>query len=112
MNGGRQGNPNYVYYRLAAWQYGGGGLSACNSSSGNSISPYCIFNDITVGDNDMDCANAIDCFNPSRAIGVELNSNTRYQPTYHATPGYDFATGLGTINVTNLVKAWGAATSR
>ncbi len=37
MNGAAQGNPNYVYYQLAAREYGANGFSACNSSKGNVI---------------------------------------------------------------------------
>ena len=72
MNGAAQGNPNYVYYKLAAREYGANGFSACSSTKGNMISPYCVFYDVTVGDNDMDCANAVDCFRPSGVVGVEL----------------------------------------
>jgi subtilase family serine protease len=106
MNGAAQGNPNYVYYKLAAREYGANGFSACNSSKGQFISPYCVFNDVTLGDNDMDCANAVDCYRPSGAVGVESTSNGAYQPTYDATIGYDFATGIGTINAANLVNNW------
>ncbi len=106
MNGAAQGNPNYVYYKLAAREYGANGFSACGSTKGNMISPYCVFYDVTVGDNDMDCANAVDCFRPSGAVGVESTSNSVYQPTYYATIGYDFATGIGTINAANLVNNW------
>jgi hypothetical protein len=31
-------------------------------------------------------------------------SNNAYIPTYPAAIGYDFATGIGTINAANLVK--------
>ncbi len=111
INGAPQGNPNYVYYQLAAWEYGANGASACNSSSGYNISIQCVFNDVTVGDNDMDCANSVDCFKPSGAIGVDSTLSTLYRPTYRATTGYDFATGIGTINAANLVNAWRSATS-
>jgi hypothetical protein len=72
----RQGNPNYVYYKLAAREYGAFGSSACNSSRGNAASPHCVFYDITFGDNDMDCANRIDCYRPSGAVGVASTSKS------------------------------------
>jgi hypothetical protein len=106
MTGEAQGNPNYVYYQLAVREYGANGFSACNSTKGNMISPYCVFYDATLGDNDMDCANPVDCYQPSGAVGVESTSNSAYQPTYYAIIGYDFATGIGTINATNLVNNW------
>lgn len=112
-SGGKpQGNPNYVYYRLAAREYGTNGFAACNSSRGNAISPHCVFNDVTLGDNDMDCANKIDCFRPSGAVGVESTSDGSYKPTYRASIGYDLATGLGTINAANLVNSWAACSGR
>ena len=104
--GGKQGLPNFVYYKLAAAEYGANGNSACNSSKGINIDANCVFNDVTVGDIDMDCSNKIDCYKPSGAIGVESTSNNAYIPTYPTTTGYDFATGIGTINAANLVNNW------
>jgi hypothetical protein len=54
----------------------------------------------------MDCANKVDCYKPSGAVGVESTSNNVYAPTYNATIGYDFATGIGTINAAKLVNNW------
>ena len=73
MNGEAQGNPNYVYYKLAAMEYGVNGNSACNSSKENNIATSCVFNDVTLGDIDMDCTNAVDCYKPSGDIGVEFD---------------------------------------
>jgi hypothetical protein len=39
-------------------------------------------------------------------MGVLSTSNTAYKPAYAATTGWDFATGIGSINAANLVKAW------
>ena len=87
-------------------EYGTNGSAACNSSKGNMISSSCIFYDIALGDNDMDCANAVNCYMQSGAIGVESTNNSYYQPTFPANIGYDFATGIGTINAANLVNNW------
>jgi len=35
--------------------------------------------------------------------GVTVDNTTGYQPAFPATPGWDFATGIGTINAYNLV---------
>ncbi|MGC2658114.1 MAG: S53 family peptidase [Bryobacteraceae bacterium] len=47
--------------------------------------------------------------------GVLSVSSSSYQPAYPATAGWDFATGLGSVNAYNLVNAWntvsGAAVS-
>ena len=104
--GERQGNPNPVYYRLAAAEYGARGKAACNSSKGNAVSASCIFRDVTLGDIDLDCDGSNDCYLPGGYFGVLSLSDSKDSPAYGAATGWDFATGIGTVNVTNLVKHW------
>ena len=104
--GSRQGNPNFVYYSLAATEYGASGDRACNSTLGNTVGSSCIFYDVTQGDNDVDCAGTNNCYLPSGAIGVLSTSSSAYQPAYATTTGWDFATGIGTVNAYNLVNNW------
>ncbi len=104
--GGAQGNPNYQYYQLAANEYGPSGSAACNSSNGNTVGGSCIFYDVTHGDIDANCTGTHSCYRPSGTYGVLSTSNSSYAPAYLATTGWDFATGLGTINVYNLVTNW------
>jgi len=109
-----QGNPNYVYYSLAAAQYGTSGDEACNSTLGNAVASSCIFYDVTQGDNDVDCLDvrnfgSFDCYQPSGGTGVLSTSNSAYQPAYAAATGWDFATGIGTVNANNLVNDWPTA---
>jgi subtilase family serine protease len=105
--GGPQGNPNYEYYQLAANQYGASGGSTCNSSNGNAVGTSCIFYDVTLGDIDANCSRGSpNCYRPSGTYGVLSTSNSSYAPAYRTTTGWDFATGIGTINVTNLVTNW------
>ena len=84
--GTRQGLPNYLLYKLA----GGENFSACNSSSRtNPTAPApanCIFNDVTSGTNAVP--------------GVA---------GFAAVAGYDRSTGLGSVDVSNLINAWTAA---
>ena len=75
--GSRQGQGNFVLYPLAAAQ----NAANCDSSTGPQVS--CTFNDITQGNNSV----------PGQA-GAS------------ATPGYDLATGLGSVNAANLVSNW------
>jgi hypothetical protein len=85
----RQGQADYVLYKLAATEKN---LSQCNASKPPAST--CIFNDVTVGNN---------------AVPGEVNygqSNAQYQ----STVGYDLATGLGSVNVTNLVNQWNTVT--
>jgi len=96
--GGRQGNPNYVFYKLAAQTP----ASSCNSTTGPNGA--CIFNDVTAGTIRTPCeTGSLDCTTNTAgdAYGI-LNG-------YDTTTGFDLATGLGTINVNNLVNSWGAA---
>jgi hypothetical protein len=89
--GGPQGQANYVLYRLAASE----DFSQCNGS-GTSSPPAntCVFNDTTVGNN---CVPGETGY-PSSCT------------TYKSAVGYDLATGLGSVNISNLVTNWKAAT--
>jgi len=104
--GGPQGNPNPIYYSLAASEYGASGDSACNSTLGNAASSSCIFYDVTQGDMDVNCTGTHNCYLPSGTHGVLSTSNSAYQPAYGTTTGWDFATGIGTVNAYNLVNNW------
>lgn len=102
----RWGNPNPTYYSMASAEYGSTGSTACNSSNGNAVSGSCIFYDVTLGDIDVNCTGTHSCYRPSSTYGVLSTSNSSYGPAYKTTPGWDFATGLGTINAYNLVTNW------
>jgi uncharacterized repeat protein (TIGR01451 family) len=104
--GARQGNPNPIYYQLAAAEYGPAGSSSCNSSLGNGVASSCIFYDVTLGDMDVDCKGSFNCFLDSSPVGVLSTSNNSYNPAYGTTTGWDFATGIGSVNATNLVNNW------
>ena len=109
--GSSQGNPNFVYYSLAATQYGTTGDKACNSTLGDTVGSSCIFYDVSLGDNDLPCSYTpslgIDtCYTPSGSYGVQSTSSNAYEPAYEAAKGWDFATGIGTVNAYNLVNNW------
>jgi subtilase family serine protease len=116
--GGPQGNPNYVYYSLAAQQYASGS-SACNSSNGNTVDAGCMYYNVTLGDIDVNCSGTRDCYGAASGAAVgrggraSQNGNgalstasTSYSPAYGTATGWNFATGLGTINAFNLVTNW------
>ncbi len=113
--GGPQGNPNYTYYKLAAAEQGARGTTRCNSTGGieaapQSPDPGCIFNDVTQGDIVLNCTGA-DCFGTSKVgtttyQGSLSTSSTADNPAFAAGTGWDYATGLGSVNATNLVNAW------
>jgi subtilase family serine protease len=112
--GGRVGNPNIVYYSLARNEFGlfGNGAGACNSNTVNKTGNHCIFYDITQGDNDVACKASksgllTNCFEPKGdSFGVLSTSNSTDQPAYAATPGWDFTSGIGSVNAWNLLMNW------
>jgi len=55
---------------------------------------------------DVNCSGTHNCYDPSGSYGVLSTSNTAFQPAYGTATGWDFATGIGTPNVSNLVAAW------
>ena len=98
--GGAQGNPNPVYYKLAA------------SSVASSV-----FHSITKGDIAVNCSGEIGCFGNGFAGrgrasagfdgngGLSTTSQT-YTPAYGAGSGWNFATGLGSVDAYNLILNW------
>jgi subtilase family serine protease len=111
--GGPQGNPAMIYYDLAASEFGGrtrpntSVVAKCNADKGNQVASSCIFHDVTLGSIDVPCFGTNNCFLPDPAgYGVLSVSDSSLQPAYPAQKGWDFATGLGSPNVTNLVNNW------
>jgi hypothetical protein len=104
--GSNAGNPNPTYYSLAAAEYGSAGDTSCNSTLGTGVAGSCIFYDITQGDMDVVCRGSHNCYLPSGTYGVLSKSDLSYQLAFGTTPGWDFATGIGSINVANLVNVW------
>jgi hypothetical protein len=82
---GRQGQADYVLYKLAA---NNETYANCNGSAVPSPATLtgCIFNDVTSGNTDI----------PG-------------ETGFLAVTGYDRATGLGSVNVTNLLANWSKA---
>lgn len=117
--GGSQGNPNPVYYRLAA-----DSASVCTSSNGDTGSSACIFHNINQGDISVDCGGSESCYGAitvttgggrrgfggggytSSTGGALSTSATAYAPAFAAASGWNLATGLGSINAYNLVMNW------
>ena len=61
--------------------------------------------DVTLGDMDVNCRGNVNCFLPSGTNGVLSVSSKTDQPAYAAAPGWDFATGIGTLDVNLLVRS-------
>lgn len=84
---GPQGNANVILYPLAA------------SSTANA------FHDITQGDTSVACVAASfqDCSNQGTGYGIIADVDGAI---WSASPGYDLATGLGSVDANNLVTKW------
>jgi hypothetical protein len=105
--GGPQGNPAPVYYQLAAAEFGSTGSATCNASNGAGVSSSCTFYDVTDGDIDVDCSGP-DCYLGGASVGVLSTSNSAFSPAYGTSVGWDYATGIGSVNAANLVNNWPA----
>lgn len=108
--GSKQGNPNPAYYSLAG-----------NAS---------VFHATTAGDIDVNCQGSVNCYDSSgdgnhggghshhggsgfggfasfgSSQGILSVSSKSNEPAYPVTNGWNFATGLGSVDVYNLLKAW------
>jgi subtilase family serine protease len=101
--GSSQGNPNPIYYSMA-------------------VKAPSAFHPVTQGDIDVNCSGTQNCFGYAGTIdygrggrifgttfgGVLSTSTTSFSPAFSAGNSWNFATGLGSVDVNNLVKNWGA----
>jgi subtilase family serine protease len=99
--GGSQGNPNFVYYPLAA-------------------AKPAIFHSVTQGDIVVNCNGIVDCYGVVGKVtygrggrpagtswgGALSTSDTKYSPAYAAGLPWNFANGLGSVDATMLVQNW------
>ncbi|HUK16082.1 MAG TPA: S53 family peptidase [Bryobacteraceae bacterium] len=106
--GGPQGNPNYMYYRLAA-----------------AGAP--VFHSVNRGDIAVNCGGADNCYGATATAtgpgrrgggggfgggggqsgnGALSVSNTSYTPAFAAAAGWNFATGIGSVDAYQLVTNW------
>jgi hypothetical protein len=95
--GSRLGNVNYLLYSIAA----NSGASCTTASTSTS----CVYRDVTVGGISVPCAGGSpNCSATTTGTkGVLVDSSNKL--AYMSGTGYDRATGLGSVNITNLVNA-------
>jgi len=116
--GSDQGSPNTELYALAAKQT----YSECSAETVNTSSS-CYFNDIDAGLLTQPNTNAQPCdYGAAGYISPDCTANQStlgYADNddgvgilngYSATTGYDLATGLGSMNINNVVTGWTAST--
>jgi hypothetical protein len=102
----RQGNANFVLYKIAQTAAG----KSCTSLRTDPTQPApagCVFNDITKGNNSVPCRRLTELQqyhsgNERRSLHYGRNDKT---PASHHHRRIRLATGLGTVNVTNLQLA-------
>ena len=92
-NGGRQGNANFYYYPLANLDYVAGNCKSVNGTAANPAvtlpASTCNFHDIVTGSNI-----------------VPTNSTGSTYLGFSAGPGFDEASGLGSVNINNVATNW------
>jgi subtilase family serine protease len=96
-----QGNPANIYYRMAAVSYANCQFDPTQAT--------CAFHDIQTGDIDVNCTGTDNCFygTPSAGPnGVLSLSSSSYQPAFTANTGWDFATGIGSVDAYKLAFNW------
>lgn len=93
-----QGSPNTELYFLASRQT----YSSC-STEAITDSSACYFNDIDLGTNAVPCQEGT-----PNCIIREASDLVGILSGYSVGTGYDLATGLGSLNVANVVNAWPA----
>ena len=104
--GSKQGNVAPTLYALAKTEYGASGSTICNSSATGGAASTCLFYDTTLGDMDVNCTGTHNCYLDAGKNGVLSTSTTSYAKAYGTGVGWDFATGIGSVNATNLVNGW------
>lgn len=127
-----QGNAAPTLYTLAADEYGGpkgappATLATCNSDNGAKGTGKCVFHNVTRGSIATQCVQQLpdvvtpDCYYygtlPNSYLGAiqvgltstnanKYNANTE---AFAAQAGWSFASGLGSVDANNLLKAWKA----
>jgi hypothetical protein len=127
QTGSRQGQADYTLYAMAANEYGTAStpnstnLANCNANNGNTINSSCVFYDIGPTANAAKggtvavaitepcyetVADTFNCWNGGYTYGVSSTSTGSEVDAYAATAGYDYATGIGSANIYNLVNEW------
>ena len=111
----RQGNANYVLYPLAKKSG-----SSCTSSATEAAG--CVFNDVVKGNSAVTGGvgtNSVPCqgLSPNCSSTVSGTNGVLVDPAHTSTEawtvtaGYDLVTGLGSVNINNLVTKWGTVST-
>ena len=109
VKGATLGPVNARIYELAQQQFGNAVLAkTCNATLGQKSSNGCIFHSVTAGNNAEPCySGTTDCFTNALSVDgigiLSANPGKNEIDAYPAAPGYNLATGLGSLNVANFL---------
>jgi len=125
VTGSRQGLLNPTLYALAKAQYANPATATACYSNGQTANAgittglpaaACIFNDVTTSNNDVPCQQGTtDCYVDTvdgYTYGYGMLSTTgasSLTDAFDSAPGFDQVTGLGTLNISNLITKWDTA---
>ena len=119
--GSRQGLLNPALYALGKAQYTATATKTACYSNGQTANigvttglpaAACIFNDVTTSNNDVPCAaKSTKCFvNTGDSFGMlSLTGSGSLSVAYPSKAGFDQVSGIGTVNVNNLITKWNTA---
>jgi hypothetical protein len=102
--GAPQGNPNTMLYKFASKQ----SYASCSAESVKNTSA-CYFNDIDKGSNIQPCDWGLIQGDSPNCQVIHSGDVVGTLEGYDAVTGFDNATGLGSLNVANVVNAWPVA---
>jgi hypothetical protein len=114
----RQGNANYILYALA-------NKAGASCASSTPVAAGCVFNDVVAGNsNDHNMGKGVGsidvpCQYPTPNCSATAASQTGVLDSpgnpstmaWNVASGYDMASGLGSLNIGNLIAAWGTAST-
>jgi hypothetical protein len=101
------------------------GAAVCNSSLG--AGSGCLFYNVTLGDITVNCSGTTQCYGATTSTGGHghgggfgggrssatpngalSTSSTSFNEAYGTGTGWNFASGIGSVNAYNLVMSWHA----
>ena len=104
---GKVGNMAPELYQIAKIQYTNTLLLKQCQTSNFPANPLCVFHDVAIGDNSVACqAGTPNCYtnaHSTKGIGISSTSTTKESIAFPATVGYDLATGLGSVDIPQLL---------
>ncbi|WP_419730492.1 S53 family peptidase [Lichenicola sp.] len=104
---GKVGNMAPALYQIGQIQYTNSRLVQQCQTTSFPANPLCVFHNVAVGDNSVACqAGTPNCYTnalSTKGIGVTSTSTSTLSPAFSAGVGYNLATGLGSVDIPQLL---------